>query len=162
MSTSKPLKGREPLFVEADRSKGKPPLNIYGDLVYLILTGKDTQGGFAVMEDVSLPGNGPPWHVHHREDELFQVLEGEYIYQVSDRRIEAKAGDFVFIPKDIPHAFQNVGQTTGRALITVQPSGLEVFFQELAALSGPPDPAKVAPMFQKFGMELLGPPLGLR
>ena len=162
MSTTDSRPVREAIRVEAATTGRKPPWSIYGDRIYLLLSGKETAGGFTVMEDHTLAGTGPPWHVHHREDELFQVLEGKYVFQVRDRRIEAKVGDLIMIPKDNPHSFQNVGPTTGRTLITVQPSGIEFFFEELAALTGPPDMAKVAAVFIKHGLELLGPPLDLR
>ncbi len=71
-----------------------------------------------------------------------------------------RTGDFVFVPRDIPHRFRNIGETKGTILLTLEPGGLEIFFEELAAVSGPPDPAKVAPIFEKYGLELLRPPLG--
>ena len=48
---------------------------------------------------------------------------------------------------------------TGTILSTREPPGLEIFFEELAAVPGPPDPGKLAPLFVKYGLELLGPPL---
>jgi hypothetical protein len=44
-------------------------------------------------------------------------------------------------------------------LLVLEPGGLEVFFEELAAVVGPPTPEKVAPLFLKYGLELLGPPI---
>ena len=42
----------------------------------LVLAG-DTGGRMAVGEVTVPPGDGPPPHVHDREDELFYVLDGE-------------------------------------------------------------------------------------
>jgi len=71
----------------------------------------------------------------------------------------AKAGALLHFPRRIPHAFRNVGAGTGKTLWTVIPgSGFEKFFGELAALpAGPPDLAKVATIFSKYGMEVLPP-----
>lgn len=38
----------------------------------------------------------------------------------------------MFVPKDMPHRVLNVGKTTGTMLLTLEPAGLEVFFEELA------------------------------
>ena len=47
----------------------------------------------------------------------------------------------------------------------VQPAGLEVFFDELAAVTATmrqPDPSALAAVFAKYGLELLGPPMAVR
>jgi quercetin dioxygenase-like cupin family protein len=123
------------------------------------LSGKDTGGRFAVMEDVSQPKAGPPLHVHHREDETFYVLEGEFTFEVDGRRVEATEGDFVFAPRGLPHRYQNRGTSDGRLLITVQPAGLDEFFEDLSRVDAPPSPENMMPVFAKHGLELLGPPL---
>ncbi|MBM3773815.1 MAG: cupin domain-containing protein [Acidobacteria bacterium] len=138
------------------------PLNVYGDLVYIKLSGEETGGRLAVMEDHVPAGQGPPLHVHHREAEIFYVLEGDFEFEVAGRGFQASAGDFFYVRRDIPHTFRNAGAGTGRLLITVEPAGLENFFAEIAAAPGPPDPAGAAEIFAKYGLELLGPPLALR
>lgn len=52
-----------------------------------------------------------------------------------------------------------LGTTPGTMLLTLEPAGLEVVFAELAAVSGPPDPVALAPIFVKYGLECFGPPL---
>lgn len=138
------------------------PLDIYGDILYFKVTGKDTQGKYAIMESLTPPQLGPPLHVHHREDESFYILEGDYLFEVDGKQQELHAGDFAWAPRDVPHCFQNIGQTTGRMIIVIEPAGIENFFAEIAALTGPPDLAKALPIFGKYGLELLGPPLGAR
>lgn len=143
------------------RGKGRQgaTLNIYGDSVSVKLGAGDTGGRYSLIEDVTPPGGGTPLHVHHREDEGFYVLEGHYLFEANGERFEAETGDFVFVPRDVPHRFRNIGSAAGTMLLTLEPGGLEVFFAELAAFEGPPDPALVAPIFEKYGLELLGPPL---
>jgi len=162
MATSQPELGKQPSVVRSGEAKGQGPLNIFGDLISVKLSGADTEGACSVMEDVTQPNEGPPLHVHHREDEGFYILEGDYVFEIDGRRQEAHAGDFLWAPRRIPHCFQNVGSKPGRILLTVEPAGLENFFAELAAIEGPPDPAAVAPIFEKYGLELLGPPLRAR
>jgi quercetin dioxygenase-like cupin family protein len=46
-----------------------------------------------------------------------------------------------FGPRDIPHAFQNVGDSPGRLLVVTTPSGLERFFEQFNdLLPGPVEP----------------------
>jgi mannose-6-phosphate isomerase-like protein (cupin superfamily) len=148
------------IVLRATPRRGKP-LKIFSDTVYIKLGSEDTGGRYSLIEDVTPAGEGTPLHVHHREDEGFYILEGEYLFEAAGERFEAHAGDFVFVPKDMAHRFLNVGQTTGTMLLTLEPAGLEIFFEELAAIAGPPDPAKLAPLFEKYGLELLGPPLSV-
>src|SRR3954466_5932521 len=72
------------------------------------------------------PGAAAPLHTHHAEDEGFLILEGEVTFQVGDAIIEAKAGDFLFGPRDVPHAFV-VGPNGARMFWTLTPGGFEHF-----------------------------------
>ena len=40
--------------------------------------GEDTGGSFSLSEVTAAPQSGPPPHIHHREDETYYVLEGEF------------------------------------------------------------------------------------
>jgi len=135
------------------------PFRIYGDTIFVKLGAQDTDGKYTLLEDVTEPGAGPPLHVHHREDEGFYILEGDYLFEADGNRFEAHAGDFVFVRRDIPHRFKNIGAALGTMLLTLEPAGIEAFFEELASVTGPPDPTVVAPIFEKYGLELLGPPI---
>jgi len=94
-----------------------------------------------VFECVTPPGQGIPLHVHDREDELIYITEGEFAVMLGDKNFTANAGDEIFFPKHIPHAFQNIGSKVGRTLWTVVPGGnFEEFFGKLSALpAGEPD-----------------------
>ncbi len=133
------------------------PLNVLGHIVSVKLAMEDTDGHYYVFEVITPPGNGIPPHVHDREDELIHVLEGEFGIMLGGENFVAKAGDLLFFPRHIPHAFQNIGTTAGKTHWTVIPGGnFEAFFEELAALpSGPPDLKVVAKIFADYGMEVL-------
>lgn len=145
--------------------KGKS-LWVAGDLVTFKLVGEDTGGAFVLGEDVSPPGGGPPPHIHHREDETFCVLEGEYEFLIGGRKIRASAGSIVQGPRYIPHAFKNVGTKPGRMLTFVTPAGVERFFEEVgeaATDTSYPPPfgqAQIEQLFAtapKYGIEILPP-----
>ncbi|MER3447946.1 MAG: hypothetical protein C4291_14450 [Candidatus Dadabacteria bacterium] len=44
---------------------------VLGDLYTFKVVGEDTEGSFAMLEVNVQPQNGPPPHIHHREDERF-------------------------------------------------------------------------------------------
>jgi quercetin dioxygenase-like cupin family protein len=145
--------------VPAGASRTGETLNIFGELFRFKVTGKDNGGAFALFENLTQPGGGPPLHRHSREDEVFHVLDGEVLFQIDGVRIEAKAGDTLFAPRGTAHTFKVTGSTPATMLVLLQPAGLENFFAEVDAVEGPPDPAKLAVIGAKYGLELLGPPL---
>jgi len=60
--------------------------------------------------DILAPGKrGCPYHLHHAQEEMFVVLEGEGSLRVAGELLAVKAGDVVFIPPgpDYPHQFIN-------------------------------------------------------
>jgi mannose-6-phosphate isomerase-like protein (cupin superfamily) len=144
-----------------ERGVGRP-IHVVGDEVTIKISSRDTGGAFTVFEGRTRPLHGPPLHLHRDQDEWWYILEGEYRFQVDGQEIHAGAGATVFAPRGSRHTFQNIGATPGRMVTTVVPGGLDLFFEELetAAPRGTvPDPAKMVPIFEKHGLELLGPPL---
>jgi len=142
-----------------------------GSLLHWHVLSAETGGAFALGEALVRPGGEPPLHVHAREDETFYVLEGEVTFQRGHERIEAGTGDAVFMPRGVQHGFA-VQTDTARLLQAFTPGGLEEAFRALSepaptddlppAHTGPPDPALVEMMTNKFadyGVEFNGPPL---
>src|SRR5215831_19696152 len=102
-----------------------------GSLMTFLATGEETHGQFALIKAVARRGNVPPPHVHHWEDEIFCVLEGEIVVSVGDRTIKGTAGTMVFLPRDVPHSF-TIESEQGRMLILLTPAGLEGWFKEFS------------------------------
>jgi quercetin dioxygenase-like cupin family protein len=124
---------------------------------------------FSQIEVDDPRGTGPPLHLHHNEDETFYVLEGEVTIVVGDERIDLSAGDYLFGPRDVPHAYV-VRSERARMLVTASPGGVEQVFVSLGVPvtgSEPPTDAVMPPMdelvglFADYGCEILGPPLSL-
>ena len=82
----------------------------------------DTDGQLTIVEVTEPPGVQAPLHVHHREDEGFWILAGEVTFQVGDVTIEARAGDFAWGPRDVPHRY-TVGPDGCRMLFILAPGG---------------------------------------
>jgi mannose-6-phosphate isomerase-like protein (cupin superfamily) len=140
---------------------------VAGDLVTFKVVSEDTDGAYSLFEVVSNPGGGPPPHVHHHEDEIFCVLEGEHEVSIGERTIRADAGTVVYGPKNVAHAYKNVGATSGKILGFVAPAGLEGFFEEVGGeatdeLSPPPfgqkETERLLAAAPKYGIEI-PPPL---
>ena len=111
-----------------------------GSLMTFLATGEDTHGQFALIEAVARRGNVPPPHIHHREDEIFYVLEGEVVVSVGDRTIKGTAGTMFFLPRDVCHSF-TIESKQSRMLILLTPAGLEGWFKEFSV----PAPAMTLP-----------------
>lgn len=73
-----------------------------------------------------------PLHVHQHEDELFHILEGEHVFECGGNRFDVGPGDFLALPRGVPHAHRRVVPGAGRFLVTTAPGGFEGFFRMLA------------------------------
>ena len=130
-----------------------------------VLAGGDRTAGSVIFGEARLPARspGPGLHVHTRGDEAAFVISGVMTFVVGDRRFEATAGELVWLPRQVPHTFANLGDEPVWALGVTTPAGLEGMFEEqseyFATLQGPPDPAKIREIGDRYGVRALGPPL---
>lgn len=65
-------------------------------------TGDDTGGSTGVIEEVVAPGGGPPLHIHHAADELFNVVSGWFTFQIGDLRATGGPGTIAFAARRTP------------------------------------------------------------
>jgi quercetin dioxygenase-like cupin family protein len=121
--------------------------------------GDQTGGSLTVVENVIAPGDGPPLHVHAREDEAWWVIEGTLRFRLGEERAQAPAGTFVFVPRTVPHAFQNVGEAPARILVLFTPAGMERFFDAVATMTA--GPGAFASAGREADMDVVGPPLAV-
>src|SRR5687768_14725942 len=78
-----------------------------GDTYTFKATAASTAGALALLEASVPAGSGPPPHVHEHEDEAFYLLAGTLEISTEDETFDARAGDFVFVPRGTPHHFKN-------------------------------------------------------
>jgi mannose-6-phosphate isomerase-like protein (cupin superfamily) len=128
-----------------------------GPLTFKLRSGQ-SNGSLTAFENVIAPGDGPPLHLHEREDESWYVLEGRLRFRLAETLADAPAGTFVFVPRGTPHCFQNAGEEPARILVLFTPSGMEGFFDRFAELPAF-DPSAFARLGEPAGMRVLGPPL---
>jgi quercetin dioxygenase-like cupin family protein len=92
-------------------------------------TGKDTGGAFSLMHCYFRKGYTAPPHYHKFEDESFYLLEGQIDFYIGDKKVKATVGEFVVLPRNVPHHFDLVSETA-KALMLITPAGFEIFFKE--------------------------------
>jgi quercetin dioxygenase-like cupin family protein len=91
--------------------------------------GDDTGGAFTFLEYVV--SRDIPAHVHDREHETLYLLEGTVRVRVGDDEFTAGVGDFVFMPRGLPHSLSALGDPPPRLLTVSSPSGFEHFMEDL-------------------------------
>ena len=139
---------------------------VLGELVTCKTTSEQTGGAYSLFKVSTHPGAGPPSHVHHREDESFYVLHGEFKFAVEDSTISAGVESLIYVPKGTLHAHKNVGEEVGSMLITQTPGGLYEGFLEEAGRPGtglsspslaptPEEVQKMGELGRKYGIEYL-------
>jgi quercetin dioxygenase-like cupin family protein len=126
--------------------------------VTFMARGEQTNGALTVLDVVVPPGQGPPLHLHAREDETIWVLEGDLRFKLDGVVRSTPPGSFVFIPHGVAHCFQNVGEKPARLVATITPAGLERFFERLAELTAF-DPDAFRQAAAEEGTVVAGPPL---
>lgn len=130
---------------------------IGGDITFIV-RGEQSNGALAALEAVAPAGEGPPLHLHGREDETVYILDGDFRWKLGDELSTRGPGSFVFIPRGLPHTWQCVGESPGRFLFTFAPAGMEGFFERLSSLTEfDLEAFRVAAA--EHGMEVVGPTL---
>jgi quercetin dioxygenase-like cupin family protein len=130
-----------------------------GDITFIVRS-EQSNGALAALEAINRPGEGPPLHVHTREDETVYVLEGEFRWKMGGELSVSGPGSFVFIPRGVPHTWQVIGEGDGRMLVTFFPAGMEGFFERLSSMTEF-DLETFTAAANEHGMEVVGPPLAV-
>ena len=146
-----------PILIPEDGAK---KLNILGIPMVVRLHGRDTGGVVSTVESHDVPGGEPPPHIHTREDETFQVLEGDYEFTVDSKTFVAKKGATIFAPRGLAHTYRYLGKTPGRLMCVITPAGFEGFFEAIGALTAEQqgDIPRVMGIAKEFGLQILPPP----
>lgn len=124
------------------------------------ISGTDTEADLAVFEQTGLtPNGGPPLHIHPFQDEWFYVIEGDYKFQVGDEQFDLHAGDTIFLPRNVQHAFIQLTEK-GKMIVSYLPAGkMEAFFQVTDQWTTPPSKEEIAKVFAEHDMTVVGAPL---
>jgi quercetin dioxygenase-like cupin family protein len=141
-------------------------VHLLGTLVTLRAGAAQTGGAFSLVEIAIAPGQGTPSH-RHDDAEAFYITEGEVSFVLDGQPLTRKAGEFVHIPSQQPHAFRNDSGYIARMLGINLPGGPHLdFFAEVgepvADASSfppmtPPDVARLIEAGLRHGITILPP-----
>lgn len=124
------------------------------------VSSEDSGGACTIFELNALPRSGPFLHVHHREDEWYYVLSGEFLFRAETEEFTLQAGGSVWLPRGIPHVWANTATTDGKLILICQPGGFEKFFDDIGKVPlDKKSPDTMKELMAKYGMEMLGPPI---
>jgi quercetin dioxygenase-like cupin family protein len=149
-------------------TSNKEALIWMGELAIIHTSGKETNGRYSLVELFATKEGEVPWHIHHKEDEGFYILEGEVTLYIGEQVIKGKPGDYIFAPLGIPHKYSVDSPGHVRMLMVFSPAGFEGFIRETsvpATSLTPPDPEtieidieKIIPIAEAYGAEFVDGP----
>jgi len=126
--------------------------------------------GMSMVVSLGRQGDSPPYHVHHTEDELFHVLEGELALHVNGVNRRISAGESMLAPKGVPHTYCILSERARWTVVTTR-GDFERFVRavsrpaetaDLPVPSGPPTAEQeqmATELAARHGIEFVGPPL---
>ena len=147
-------------YVTAGNDRFCKPFLFDGGYFQCKVSGADTDGRLCIYETVRKERGGPRLHYHQSQDEWFFVRQGEFLFQIGDDKFRLRAGDSIFAPRKVPHAFANVSDDAALILV-YQPAGtMERFFADGSQLLlTNPSPHEWQALCQLHGIENVGPKL---
>ena len=105
-------------------------LSLVGDSYTVLVSGKQTEGRYCLIDMLVPDGSGPPPHRHDFE-EMFTLLEGEVEFTFRRQTMNVPQGATVNIPANAPHQFRNISGRTIHMLCMCTPAGQEEFFAQV-------------------------------
>ena len=111
-------------------------------------------------------GAAAPLHVHHDVDDSFYLLSGQLELRCGDETFVANPGDYVSLPKGVPHALSNVGDDDAVLLQTHDADSFLTFIRRVGLPGDGPRPDLATLDFSAMnrvagetGQPVLGPPM---
>ena len=83
---------------------------VLGIEITLKLARPETGGDAYIFEALTPPGVSVPPHVHQHEDEIIQVIDGEFEIFLGGKTYKATQGSLINFPRFIAHGLTNIGE----------------------------------------------------
>jgi hypothetical protein len=108
----------------------------------------------------------PGKHIHPKQEEKFEVLQGTMKFRYGGKKIVATAGQTVTVPAGKVHDFANAGAVPAHVRVTISPAlKMEQMFETNVALakagrvmkSGMPKPVELSMFVREFKDEVQAP-----
>lgn len=133
--------------------------------VRILVTSEDTDGRHDLVDAFQFPNTATPLHLHTRYEERLAIVEGSCTIWLGDDTLQVSAGDFVTIPRHVPHAIK-AGPRGCRTYLTTSPAGFAELIARTATRADDADAepgaeldvALFAAVAAELGDEILGPP----
>ena len=140
-----------------------------GSLFERLVSAAETGGQLGAAVVTQPPGAATPLHVHTREAEVWYLLEGTMTYRAGEQVVRMAAGDFIYLPRNVPHAFRITGAAPARSLTLTVPGPLLDLYDAVGRPAqerrlpdgGIPgeDVARWIELSSSYGIQIVGPPL---
>jgi quercetin dioxygenase-like cupin family protein len=143
------------------------PLWFLHNLSRILVDGEASEDRFSLLDMTGAPGEMPPLHVHHEEDETFYVLDGELELYIADREsVSVGPGQAAFAPRGVPHAYRVTSHDQARWLVACTGTSFARLVRDTSvsatSFTLPVDPRfdleEIASISARNGIEILGPP----
>lgn len=79
-------------------------MKAFNSQIMLINDAVNAENGMVLIK---AGADGPPIHTHPEQEELFKVVRGQLDVYVNDKWLTVKAGQRIFISKQIPHTYRS-------------------------------------------------------
>ncbi|WP_163508454.1 cupin domain-containing protein [Fodinicola acaciae] len=128
----------------------EPELPLRSGAASYLATGASTNGQFGLYRwDFNEQPSGPDPHFHRSISESFFILSGTVRLYDGDRWVDAKPGDFLFVPEGGVHAFRNEsGEPASMLLLFAPGAPREAYFEGLSGLAAMTEQERAAFMLE--------------
>jgi mannose-6-phosphate isomerase-like protein (cupin superfamily) len=152
----------EPIMAFAGQTLENPAS---GERITIRRTAAETDGELLAI-DLELPAGGHVpggQHIHPKQEERFEVVEGTMRFRMGRKRVVAGPGEVVVVPPGQKHDFANAGDEDALVRVEVQPAlRMEELFETAVGLAqdgrtmmgGIPRPLDLALFVEEFGDEV--------
>src|SRR3954467_1643856 len=140
---------------------------VTGERLSFVETEPSTRGERGVVDlELVAGGKVPGVHIHPKQEEKFEVLQGTMKFRYGMKKIVAEAGETVVVPPGKVHDFANAGDDTARVRVTITPAlKMEEMFETNVTLanegkvmkSGMPKPVELALFVRAHKNEVQAP-----
>ena len=122
----------------------------------LKLLGHETNGSIMMFEETLPPGTKSMFHLHHDSDEVAWVLAGEITVMIGDQVSVGGPGTCAFMPRNVPHAWKNTGDETGRVLFLYTPAAAGGAIEALSEHRPASDDERTR-FYERYNWKVVGP-----
>lgn len=142
----------------------QPEFILAGVVLKRLISGAETGGQLCLFETTSQAASQTPVHLHANDDETIHMTEGEMQVIVAGVARIVKAGETVFLRRQVAHQLINASGARMRYILVCTPAGFDDFVAEAGRprLPGehpaPPTAADIARLKDaapKYGITLL-------